>query len=60
MAGLMLVPSWAGATPSTTYWAPSTASCQAFRFFFDRALQPGGRRMLWTLQLDVDVPLGRK
>ena len=29
-------------------------------FFFERALQPGGRRMLWTLQLDVDVPLGRK
>ena len=29
-------------------------------FFFDKALQPGGRRMLWTFQLDVDVPLGRK
>lgn len=29
-------------------------------FFFDRALQPGGRRMLWTVQADVDVPLGRK
>jgi hypothetical protein len=29
-------------------------------FFFDKALQPGGRRMLWTLQLDVDVPMGRK
>jgi hypothetical protein len=29
-------------------------------FFLDKALQPGGRRMLWTLQLDVDVPLGRK
>jgi hypothetical protein len=28
--------------------------------FFDKALQPGGRRMLWTFQLDVDVPLGRK
>ena len=29
-------------------------------FFFDRALQPGARRMLWTVQADVDVPLGRK
>jgi hypothetical protein len=29
-------------------------------FFLDKALQPGGRRMLWTLQLDVDAPLGRK
>jgi hypothetical protein len=29
-------------------------------FFFDKDLQPGGRRMLWTFQLDVDVPLGRK
>jgi hypothetical protein len=29
-------------------------------FFFDKALQPGGRRMLWTFQLDVDIPLGRK
>jgi hypothetical protein len=29
-------------------------------FFFDKALQPGGRRMLWTVQVDVDVPLGRK
>jgi hypothetical protein len=29
-------------------------------FFFDRTLQPGGRTRLWTVQLDVDVPLGRK
>ncbi len=29
-------------------------------FFFDKALQPGGRAMLWTFQVDVDVPLGRK
>lgn len=28
--GLGLVPSGAFATPSTTYWAPSTAACQAF------------------------------
>jgi hypothetical protein len=26
-------------------------------FFFDKALQPGGRSYLWTLQLDVDVTL---
>lgn len=29
LASLALVPSVALATPSTTYWAPSTASCQA-------------------------------
>ena len=130
----MVLPSAAQATPSTTYWAPSTANCQAWRiphvtydtyfgkgpaagsqgapnypidtgltmgilpfskvqaevgfdlllpsqdpfflnaklctpdtiapltgpvWFFDKALQPGGRGMLWTFQ-DVDVPLGRK
>ncbi len=26
-------------------------------FFFDPGLQPGGRRMLWTVQLDIDVTL---
>jgi hypothetical protein len=29
-------------------------------WFFDKALQPGGRNTLWTFQIDVDVPLGRK
>jgi hypothetical protein len=29
-------------------------------WFFDRALQPGGRDLLWTVQLDVDVRLSRK
>ena len=28
-------------------------------FFIDKALQPGGKRTLWTTQLDVDIPLGR-
>ena len=27
--------------------------------FIDKALQPGGKRTLWTTQLDVDIPLGR-
>lgn len=135
--GFTAVPSLALATPSTTYWAPSTASCQArgvphvtydtyfgkgpaagsqgapnypidtgltvgflpFEklqgevgfdlllprqdpfllnaklciyfadnvslligpvFYFDRNLQPGGKKTLWTAQLDVDIPLGRK
>jgi hypothetical protein len=26
-------------------------------FFFDKALQPGGRSLFWTVQLDVDVTL---
>ncbi len=26
-------------------------------YFFDKALQPGGRSVLWTVQLDVDITL---
>jgi hypothetical protein len=26
-------------------------------FFLDKSLQPGGRSFLWTVQVDVDVPL---
>jgi hypothetical protein len=29
-------------------------------FYLDKNLQPGGRKFLWTAQLDVDIPLGRK
>jgi hypothetical protein len=29
-------------------------------FYFDKALQPGGASYLWTTQLDVDIPLGKK
>ncbi len=28
-------------------------------FFFDRNVQPGGSAHMWTVQLDVDIPLGR-
>ncbi|HET8539641.1 MAG TPA: hypothetical protein VFL83_07195 [Anaeromyxobacter sp.] len=28
-------------------------------WFFGRARQPGQRGLLWTVQLDVDVPLVR-
>ena len=28
-------------------------------FFLDKALQPGGKDVLWTVQRDVDVPLGK-
>jgi hypothetical protein len=28
-------------------------------FFFDKKLQPGGKSWLWTVQLDVDIPLGK-
>ena len=69
-----LLPASAFATPTTTYWAPSTATCQAkyvphFNtyvsllvgpvWYTDRGLQPGGARHLWTTQLDVDIPLGK-
>ena len=26
-------------------------------FFTDKALHPGGKSMIWTLQLDIDIPL---
>jgi hypothetical protein len=29
-------------------------------FFADKALQPGGAGHLWTTQLDVDIPLGKR
>jgi hypothetical protein len=29
-------------------------------FYLDKNLQPGSRGFLWTAQLGVDVPLGRK
>lgn len=28
-------------------------------FFFDRDLQPGRSRVMWTTQLDIDIPLGK-
>jgi len=29
-------------------------------WYFDKALQPGGASHLWTTQIDVDIPLGKK
>jgi hypothetical protein len=29
-------------------------------FYLDPALQPGSSNTLWTLQLDIDIPIGRK
>ena len=26
-------------------------------YFFDQGLQPGGRQVMWTVQLDIDMPL---
>jgi hypothetical protein len=28
-------------------------------FFTDSKLQPGGKKWLWTTQIDVDIPLGK-
>lgn len=28
-------------------------------FYFDKDLQPGGQRMMWTTQVDIDIPLGK-
>jgi hypothetical protein len=28
-------------------------------FFFDKDLQPGGKKFMWTAQVDIDIPLGK-
>ena len=27
-------------------------------FFLDKNLQPGGQGFMWTMQLDIDIPIG--
>lgn len=39
------------------YFTPSIDVLVGPVFFFDKALQPGGSSMLWTVQLDVDFDL---
>ena len=29
-------------------------------FFIDKKLQPGGNSFMWTMQLDIDIPLGKQ
>lgn len=48
---------WGAGT--TIYVADNASLIVGPVFFLDKALQPGGKDVLWTVQLDVDVPLGK-
>ena len=50
----------AGGVGVNFYFTDKIALLTGPVWYFDKALQPGGRGFLWTFQLDVDVPLGRK
>ena len=39
------------------YFADNVSLLVGPVFYLDKALQPGGKGMLWTVQLDVDIPL---
>ncbi len=41
------------------YFADNVSMLLGPVFFFDKALQPGARRTMFSAQLDVDIPLGR-
>jgi hypothetical protein len=42
------------------YFADNVSLLVGPVFYFDKNLQPGGKKVLWTAQLDVDIPWGRK
>ena len=44
---------------SNVYFADNVSLLVGPVFFFDRNLQPGGSKYMWSAQLDVDIPLGR-
>jgi hypothetical protein len=50
----------AGGVGATLYFNDDIDLLTGPVWFLDRALQPGGRELLWTMQLDVDVRLFRK
>ena len=41
------------------YFADNVSLLVGPVFFFDRDLQPGGSKYMWSAQLDIDIPLGR-
>jgi hypothetical protein len=49
----------AGGVGADLYFTDYVALIIGPVFYFDKALQPGGSRTLWTTQLDVDIPLGK-
>jgi hypothetical protein len=44
---------------ANVYFADNVSLLVGPVFFFDRDLQPGGSKYMWSAQLDVDIPLGR-
>lgn len=44
---------------SYVYFADNVSLLVGPVFFFDKDLQPGGSKYMWSAQLDVDIPLGR-
>jgi len=49
----------AGGFGATFYFNDKVSVITGPVFFFDKALQPGGASTMWTVQLDVDIPLGK-
>ncbi|MET0211362.1 MAG: hypothetical protein ABW292_00075, partial [Vicinamibacterales bacterium] len=45
---------------SNVYFADNVSLLVGPVFFFDRDLQPGRSKYMWTAQLDVDIPLGSR
>lgn len=44
---------------SYVYFADNVSLLVGPVFFFDKNLQPGGSKYMWSVQPDVDIPLGR-
>jgi hypothetical protein len=44
---------------TTLYFADNVSLLVGPVFFFDKNLQPGASKYMWTAQLDIDIPLGR-
>ena len=49
----------AGGFGADVYFTDNLALIIGPVFFFDKNLQPGRSELLWTTQLDVDIPLGK-
>lgn len=42
---------------SNIYFADNVSLLTGPVFFFDKSVQPGGREQMWSMQLDIDIPL---
>ena len=50
----------AGGFGATIYFNDYVALIVGPVFYLDSKLQPGGAKHLWTTQIDIDIPLGKK